>query len=108
MITAGLTASHSNRELTTVRADGAVSTTLNRVVVERVSLDRYSGEPAESPSEPPSTAGKTGLGDKYSDAHRARSRYDRGKYLSEPRVGHLPYKKGTYEDYVGRAGLAPA
>jgi polyphosphate glucokinase len=21
-------------------------------------------------------------------------------------IGHLPYKKGTYEDYVGRAGLA--
>ena len=20
-------------------------------------------------------------------------------------LGHLPYKKGTYEDYVGRAGL---
>jgi hypothetical protein len=21
-------------------------------------------------------------------------------------LGHLPYKKGTYEDYVGRAGYA--
>jgi polyphosphate glucokinase len=26
--------------------------------------------------------------------------------IAEPmELGHLPYKKGTYEDYVGRAGL---